>query len=100
VRSGGGHDRLASTGMPLGIAADVDFLPGRARLEPGDVLVTFTDGLLDLVDGTLASVESVVDIVRSSGGVQEIVERAVALGEPSQRTDDVTVVALAMGSRG
>jgi sigma-B regulation protein RsbU (phosphoserine phosphatase) len=100
VRSGGGHDRLASTGMPLGIAADVDFLAGRARLEPGDVLVTFTDGLLDLVDGTLASVESVVDIVRSSGGVQEIVERAMALGEPSQRTDDVTVVALAMGSRG
>ena len=100
VRSGGGHDRLVSTGMPLGIAADVDFHTGRARLEPGDVLVTFTDGLLDLVDGTLASVDTVVDIVRSSGGVQEIVERAMALGDSTMRTDDVTVVALAMAARG
>jgi sigma-B regulation protein RsbU (phosphoserine phosphatase) len=100
VRHDGGHDRLVSTGMPLGIAADVVFRSGRARLEPGDMLVTFTDGLLDLIDGTLASVDAVVALVRESDGVQDVVDRVAALCRATPPTDDVTVVALALGARG
>jgi sigma-B regulation protein RsbU (phosphoserine phosphatase) len=100
VRHGGGHERLVSTGMPIGIAADVSFLSGRARLEPGDLLVTFTDGLLDLIDGTLASVDRVVDIVRASDGVEDMVERVAALCRTTEPTDDVTVVVLALAPRG
>jgi sigma-B regulation protein RsbU (phosphoserine phosphatase) len=99
VRRDGSHDRLLSTGMPIGIAADVAFHAGRARLEAGDVLVTFTDGLLDLIDGTLASVDTIVGIVRASSDVEDIVQRVTALCRETKPTDDVTVVALAMGGR-
>jgi sigma-B regulation protein RsbU (phosphoserine phosphatase) len=100
VRHDGGYDRLDSTGMPLGIAPGATFGHGRARLAPGDVLVTFTDGLLDLIDGTLASIEAVVDIVHASDGAQQVVDSVTALCRTTRPTDDVTVVALALASRG
>ncbi|GAB3604747.1 hypothetical protein GCM10027413_01560 [Conyzicola nivalis] len=94
VRPDGSHERLVSTGLPLGIAADVEFHAGHALLEHGDTLVTFTDGLLDLLDGTLASIDPIVDIALESKGAVEIVNRITDLCQTLRRTDDVTVVAV------
>jgi sigma-B regulation protein RsbU (phosphoserine phosphatase) len=94
VRPDGSHQRLISTGLPLGIAVDAEFHAGQATLEHGDTLVTFTDGLLDLLDGTLASIDPIVDIALGSKGAVEIVGRITALCRTLRATDDVTVVAV------
>lgn len=41
------RDRLLATGPPLGAIADAPFELGRARLEPGEALCLYTDGLTD-----------------------------------------------------
>jgi sigma-B regulation protein RsbU (phosphoserine phosphatase) len=94
LRRDGSYERLASTGLPLGIAGDVQFVTGTVYLGKGDTLISFTDGLLDMLDGTLASVEVVADLVRGSKDANEIVERIVALCRSSTPTDDVTVIAV------
>jgi sigma-B regulation protein RsbU (phosphoserine phosphatase) len=99
LRRDGSYERLSSTGLPLGIAGDVQFVTGTAQLSGGDTLVTFTDGLLDMLDGTLASVDVVADLVRDSADAHAIVQRIVALCRSSTPTDDVTVVAVSMGGR-
>jgi sigma-B regulation protein RsbU (phosphoserine phosphatase) len=76
------------------VAADVEFPPGTVELGNGDTLVTFTDGLLDLLDGTLESILPIVDIALDSSGAVEIVDRIAALCRTLRPTDDVTVVAV------
>jgi phosphoserine phosphatase RsbU/P len=46
-RANGGTDRLASSGLPLGIRADASFPSATLALEPGDTLILFTDGVVE-----------------------------------------------------
>jgi sigma-B regulation protein RsbU (phosphoserine phosphatase) len=50
LRAGGAIALLESTGPVIGAARDVEFSLGRARLDPGDTLIAFTDGVLDALD--------------------------------------------------
>jgi sigma-B regulation protein RsbU (phosphoserine phosphatase) len=45
--------RLDSEGMPVGIARDADFAEAYCGLERGDIVVLFTDGLLEATDSDL-----------------------------------------------
>jgi serine/threonine protein phosphatase PrpC len=56
--------------------------------------VSFTDGLLNLFDGTLESLDKVVDLVRASSCPQEIVDRAIALARRGRARDDLTIIAV------
>lgn len=47
VRSGGEVVQLAPTGPMVGLLPGVAFAEGRAAMAPGDVLVIFTDGLVE-----------------------------------------------------
>jgi hypothetical protein len=62
-------------------------------LEPGDTLIPFSDGLLDLYDGTLAALDEIVEVVRapttSAGTVATFAERARTV---PLLADDVAVV--------
>ncbi|GEA87911.1 PP2C family protein-serine/threonine phosphatase [Cellulomonas cellasea] len=93
---GGGVRRLTSTGPPLGIPEYVgERLVTRLALAPGDLLVTFSDGVLDVLDGTLASVDRVGDAVRGATSAQDAVDRVLALAPAGvERPDDLTVLAL------
>jgi serine phosphatase RsbU (regulator of sigma subunit) len=51
VRAGGAVERLESGGPLLGVLEDARFEPGRVRLDPGDVLVLHTDGIVEVNDG-------------------------------------------------
>jgi sigma-B regulation protein RsbU (phosphoserine phosphatase) len=42
---GGGVEKLAATGVPLGIFEDGTWGCGAARLDPGDLLLLYTDGI-------------------------------------------------------
>lgn len=49
-RDNGSVDRLQLGGVPLGITPDAHYECGTAALQPGDVLVIFTDGLVEAVN--------------------------------------------------
>ena len=95
VRAAGGVERLASSGFPLGVLDDSSWPTATVALEPGDVLVAFTDGLLDLFDGTLGSIADIELLVRGEGGARGVVTRIEALCAASRPTDDVTVAVVA-----
>jgi hypothetical protein len=96
VAADGSHRRLEGTDLPLGIAlSDQRRSRHRAVLEEGGSLVTFSDGVLDLFDGSLASVDAVADIVRTASSAQDIVDELARLArESGQADDDTTVLAI------
>ena len=94
VRADGTTQRLSSDGLPLGIDADSSWAIQCIRLEPGDILVSLSDGVLDIFDGSLASLDEVEAIVRRSPSSQAIVDTLVALATGQQVGDDFTVLAV------
>jgi len=93
VRATSGVERLAATNYPLGITRDSDWREHTSSLEPGDTLVILSDGVLDLWDGSLGSLDQVEIIVRDAVSAQDVVETILTkagTGAP----DDVTVIAL------
>ncbi|MCS5720104.1 SpoIIE family protein phosphatase [Herbiconiux sp. CPCC 205763] len=95
VRRDGAAERLEATGLPIGIVAEGEWTRGRAELAPGDRLVTFTDGVLDLFDGTLASLDEVAAIVRAAPSPHDALARFAELTAATRASDDVTVVVVA-----
>lgn len=95
VRADGAAERLPATGLPLGVLDEASREQRTVHLAPGDLLLTFSDGLLDLVDGTLAGVEPVVAAVREAGSADAAVEAVLRLAAAAvERPDDITVVAV------
>lgn len=91
VRADGATERLTSLSGPLGAGLDTTWDEQTVTLAPGDTLVSVSDGVLDLVDGTLASLDGVDALVRASGSAQAVVDGLLALAGRAA-TDDVTVV--------
>ena len=52
VISAGGVKEIGSTGLPLGLFATSRYTVCRVRLEPGDSLLLFTDGISEANDGS------------------------------------------------
>ncbi len=50
LRAGGELEPLSEGGPLLGVAAGASFVQGRTHLRPGDVLVAYSDGILDSVN--------------------------------------------------
>ena len=50
-RASGQFDRLEAGDLPLGIEPETPYALGAAQLDPGDLLVIFTDGLVEAVNG-------------------------------------------------
>lgn len=94
VHADGSFDRLASSGLPLGVARYVTWSATTVTVRSGDTLLTFTDGLLDLFDGTLASLADIAKLVWRSSSPQEILDRIAEICEVGEPSDDITVVAL------
>jgi Stage II sporulation protein E (SpoIIE)/GAF domain len=86
--------RLESGNLPLGLMNDQVWQRHELVLQPGDTLVSVSDGVLDLYDGTLDSIVAVADIVRSAVTAQEIVDQLSTIALSVAAPDDVTVVAL------
>lgn len=101
--TGGRPQPLSVTGMPIGI--DEDTLWGKAivQIEPGDVLVLYTDGIPDAqnVDGEFFQEERLLEVARANAECSSahelqtlIIESVQAfIGEAAQ-FDDITLVVL------
>jgi sigma-B regulation protein RsbU (phosphoserine phosphatase) len=94
IRADGGVERLETSGFPLGLLPRGTWDVRSTMLQEGDMLVSFTDGVLGLFDGTLKSLDKVVDLVRSSKDARDVVDRVVALNRRKRGGDDVTIVAM------
>ncbi|WP_414172891.1 SpoIIE family protein phosphatase [Clavibacter tessellarius] len=94
VRADGSYERLESADLPVGVPGASGWTSHALRLDPGDLIVTFSDGVLDLYDGTLAAVDRVADMARESTSAEEPVERITALAAGQSNPDDVTVLVL------
>ena len=91
VRVDGSSERLSSSSLPLGVGPDMEWGEESVRLGFGDVLVSVSDGVLDLFDGTLAALEAVEVIVRASESAQAVVDQLMSRAS-LVATDDVTAI--------
>jgi hypothetical protein len=95
VRADGETERLASLDFPLGTTLVERWRSEERWLAPGDTIVTFSDGVLDLFDGTLeTTLAEVEDLVRSVGDPEALVAALTAPARARHDVDDVTVVAI------
>jgi phosphoserine phosphatase RsbU/P len=104
VDAGHGHARLlrGSTGQellpqrsaPIGVFPDTQFVAGEAVLNPGDTLVVFSDGLLDLRPDLATKEVQLPYEARRASSAQEMVDILAHGALEKALFDDVTVVAL------
>lgn len=95
VSAQGSWSRLTSDNLPIGLSSGEAWTIGHLQLEPGDTLVSCSDGILDLYDGTVESLRHIADIVDSSADAADVIFRIRAVITGSDLTDDdITVVAL------
>ncbi|WP_241993068.1 PP2C family protein-serine/threonine phosphatase, partial [Cryobacterium frigoriphilum] len=98
VRAGGGVERLTSLDPPLGFELDAPWQEQSVTLGYGDTLVSVSDGVLDLFDGSLAALAEVAAFVRSvearagSSFAQAIVDELMRLAAGGAAADDVTAL--------
>src|SRR3989440_2428508 len=100
VHAGGTMEQLAAGGLPLGIMADADFREGNTKLQPGDVLVIYSDGVSEAVSptseefGPTRLYEAVArNMDASAAGIRDRIESALTKflqGTPA--ADDITLV--------
>lgn len=100
VRKDGTFLRLDPTGPMVGLLPDVTFEQGHSRMEPGDTLLAFTDGLveaesvqgMELGDEALAEVVRAHDKATADQLLEALLVRAFAHMEGGGFKDDVTLL--------
>jgi len=94
-------DRLGEGGLVLGVQAAQEYQEGRVRIEPGDLLVLYTDGITEQKNaaGEEYGEERLIDFLRMHRKrpllqLQEgLLEDVIAFGGGSQQDDITTVIA-------
>ena len=104
-RADGRVEELGEGGLPLGIREPLPYRPGRTTLAPGDLLVLYTDGLVEATDPRGAEAfgyERLQALAAGGGEPQPLHDRILAAfdthtaGEPL--LDDLTLVVVARGA--
>jgi sigma-B regulation protein RsbU (phosphoserine phosphatase) len=104
-RADGRVEELGEGGLPLGIREPLPYRPGTTTLAPGDLLVLYTDGLVEATDPRGAEAfgyERLQALAAGGGEPQPLHDRILAAfdthtaGEPL--LDDLTLVVVARGA--
>ena len=93
--SKGRVSRLDESSLPLGILRELSFAGTHDRLTEGDILVLMSDGVSD--DGVEWVEELLRDYDRDAGGIQglaQLIADTARDRQPTEKGDDVTVIAL------
>lgn len=100
-RAGGRLEELGRGGLPLGVRDDLAPEPQAVTLQPGDLLVLYTDGLAEALNSRAEAFayERIADLVRPGGTPQEVHDRILAafdghVGE-EPLLDDLTLLVMA-----
>ena len=98
LRADGTVERVPATGPLIGVTAEVRYLPAAVRLDPGDTLVLYTDGLTDaraprriLTDHGLAEL-LVSGLGLDPEDLAELLERHATQGEKPR--DDIALLVI------
>ena len=94
VRGTTGQELLPLRSAPIGIFPDPEFAVGLVTMNPGDTLVVFSDGLLDLLPDLATKEVQLPFEARRAGSAQEMVDILGRGSRGKELFDDVTVVAL------
>lgn len=95
MRADGTAEHLSSVDLPLGVTDAWRWTERRVVLEEGDDLVCFSDGLLDLMGGTLDAIPAIIQMIEGCSSAQEIVDRVDEMVMASgPLLDDVTVLVI------
>ncbi|WP_454050790.1 PP2C family protein-serine/threonine phosphatase [Cellulomonas sp. Marseille-Q8402] len=98
LRADGTWDRLATLGPPLGVSDEATRALAETHLGPGDLLVAFSDGVLDLFDGTPRCLPLLAGELLHCPTADEAVQRVLRLAAAADaRRDDITVLAVRRG---
>ncbi|MGW5324198.1 PP2C family protein-serine/threonine phosphatase [Rhodococcus pyridinivorans] len=92
-RANGRVDWLDGGGLPIGVLPGTEWKSNCTRLEPGDMLVVCSDGLLDLLDED-SDRSALEGLVASHRSPDVLVDAVRALVDGQLPLDDVTVVAV------
>jgi GAF domain-containing protein len=94
VRADGSYERLAHLDMPLGTQLSGVWTRHDNVIHPGDTLISFSDGVLDLFDGGFGSFDSVAALVARSSSAADAVSILASMAEEDPDSDDVVVLAV------
>jgi sigma-B regulation protein RsbU (phosphoserine phosphatase) len=102
LRAGGPRDVLASGGPALGMWDAAAFVPGDASVQPGDILVLYTDGVIEVMDGAgeMFGVDRLEEVIRRHPGhssrnlVEAVVDATRAFARRAGFEDDFTLVVI------
>jgi phosphoserine phosphatase RsbU/P len=105
VRGDGTVEEVACRGPLLGVFEEATFSTGATRLDPGDVLVLYTDGVIEARRGREEYGEDRLrDLLSSCAGqraddVAGAIEEAVLAFQSGVARDDIAVLAIGPGAR-
>ena len=91
ARADGSSERLRSKAPPLGVDPETVWQVQTVQLNPGDTLIVVSDGVLDLYDGTLRSLDKLVTLALLAPDPWEIID-AIRARARGVSLDDVTVL--------
>ncbi len=92
LRADGDDEWLRSDDLPIGVGTE--WAPQRTVLGPGDVVVSVSDGVLDLFGGDLDAPERFRDFLRTHRDPDQLVAAVQELGGLVDHEDDVTLLAV------
>ncbi|MDE3178270.1 MAG: SpoIIE family protein phosphatase [Acidobacteriota bacterium] len=101
-RASGGIDRLVTGGLPLGIGPYARYASGSAILYPNDLLVIFTDGVVEAVndndeefgEARLLQLLSTRPFASASDELKRLMGTVDAFVGPTRQHDDITCLIL------
>lgn len=94
VRADGTAEQMRGEDLPLGVVPGRGFTEHVTRMEPGDRLVVFSDGVLDLLDDENRWLEPVADLVRRHAAPRDLFAAVNALARTRTPTDDITLLSV------
>jgi phosphoserine phosphatase RsbU/P len=102
LRADGLRDVLASGGPALGMWDAAAFVPGTASVQSGDILVLYTDGVIEVMNGAgeMFGVDRLEDVIRRRPGhssrhlVDAVVDATRAFAGRAGFEDDFTLVVI------
>ena len=104
LRQDGSTDQLETGGAPVGMFPDSTYEEGTAQLNPGDIVVTYTDGVIEAADqsGEEWGIQGLMNAAsvwtqQRNGGAEDLVQsifNSVDDFSRARQTDDATVAVL------
>ncbi len=102
LRANGGQELLKATGLPFGVDADMPYRIDQTRLEPGDTLFLFSDGITEAFNPAGEEfgnerLEAALAAVRGTDAaslVKAILAATTDFAAGAEQSDDITLMAL------